>query len=211
VIPNPALPALVAVEHGGGPLGDGLGTPTEALHIARRGGRPGVPDELGYVLQRLVTFHPQVGYDGAAPGVGGDRAGVDPGRLGCLLHDLGHGLAQYQASGGRGEHEVDDLALVPDLRPDRGGGPLLLLGHLALGQQCRHRGHEEVLAHRPIGLGRAKALALAVHVDRRPPDLGRAAHRHQLVGVIGIGGKVEVDVFPGQAQDLRDTPPLEEQ
>jgi hypothetical protein len=54
VIPNLRhLVVGLGVEDGGGPLGYGLGAPTEPLHVAGGRGRLGMPDEPGDVLQRL--------------------------------------------------------------------------------------------------------------------------------------------------------------
>jgi len=63
VIPNPVgsggeLVAL-AVEHSGSPLGDRLRPAPEPLHVACSRCRPGVPDEVGDVLQRLVAVREQ--------------------------------------------------------------------------------------------------------------------------------------------------------
>jgi hypothetical protein len=61
VIPNPLGSALVvglvAIEDGRGPLRNRLRASAEAPHVARGRGGPGVADETGDVLHRLVAVH----------------------------------------------------------------------------------------------------------------------------------------------------------
>ena len=66
MIPNPRgsvlfVGLIVAVEDGGGSLGDRLGAAAEALDVVGGGGGPGVADEASDVLQGLVSVHEQCG------------------------------------------------------------------------------------------------------------------------------------------------------
>jgi hypothetical protein len=155
-----------------------------------------VPDEAGDVLERFPTLNDQR-RDHTAPASVGAECGGDAGSLRALLQQLGHGLAQHQAAGGRREHEADRLAAVGVLLPLRGHGPFLVLHLLAAAEHRRDGGHQPVLTASAVGRGRTELPASPVDVHRRTAHAGSAG--------------VEVEVLPSEAEHLGDSPALEEQ
>jgi hypothetical protein len=114
-----------------------------------------------------------------------------------LLHQLGDGLAQHQASRRRGEDEIHLFTVVGVGFPDRGCRPLSGLGFEAPRQERQDRRHQPVLAAGALRLRRPELLTPAIDVDRGPPHAG--------------GPRVEIEVFPGEPEHFGDPPTLEEE
>ena len=131
-------------------------------------------------------------------GVGPEAGWVDARPLRSGADCLGHGLAQQQPTDGRGEDQVDRVAIVGMALP-RVTNPEAVLGLrlAAASKKFDHDRGEVVAADRPFRLRWPEHHTDAVGVRARPANFGHAG--------------IKVDITPRQPKHLRYPPALDEE